>query len=192
MEVASSAIASALRIGVNVIVNQNRPVLEFYHEMHNTTGPPVELEQRYVHGIALPASTHRFSNQFIAFTLINIGGIRAENVLIRVTGEFKRDAPRDNWGEKFGSEHAQMAPGQSIFLFRLDTFDLWKYPPGGGQPIGNKEEKLILVVEYNGPASGLNWFFRLPSRIRRKQQFTTIHIFDPKNVMGDLPPVRYA
>jgi hypothetical protein len=192
MEVASSAIASALRIGVNIIVNQNRPVLEFYHEVHNTQGPPVEFEQRNAHGMTLPASTHRFSEQYIAFTLVNIGGIRGENVLIRLTGEFKRDAPRGDWGEKFGNEHAQMAPGQSVFLFRLDTFDLLKYPPGGGQPIGNKEEKLILVVEYNGPSSGLNWLFRLPSRIRRKSQYKTIYVFDPKNVMGDLPPVRYA
>src|SRR4029077_3097892 len=130
MEIASSsAIANALRVGVNVVINQQRPVLEFYQEIHNNEGPPIEFPQTGHGGRQLPPMIHRFGEQFVSFSLVNIGGRRAENVIINATGDFKRQAPRENLGERFGIEHAQMAPGQSIFLFRVEISDFWKYGP---------------------------------------------------------------
>jgi hypothetical protein len=196
MEIASSsAIASALRVGVNVVINQSRPILEIYQEIHNNEGPPIEFPQTGHRGNPLPPMVHRFSDQFIAFTLVNIGGVRAENVLITTSGEFRREPPRDNLGERFGIEHVQMAPGQSMFLFRLELHDLWKYEPdgtGAQRASGNKDEKLSFLVDYNGPDVGLNRLRRLPSKIRGRRQFQTTYIFHTLNVMGDLPPKRYA
>jgi len=160
MEIASSsAIANALRVGVNVVINQQRPVLEFYQEIHNHEGPPIEFPQTGHDGRQLPPMVHRFSDQFVSFTLVNIGGRRAENVIINTSGEFKRAPPRENLGDRFDIEHAQMAPGQSIFLFRVETSDFSKYGPvvnGASSPIGVKDEKLTLTVDYNGPNVGLN------------------------------------
>jgi hypothetical protein len=196
MEIASSsAIANALRVGVNVVINQSRPVLEIYQEIHNNQRPPIEFSQMGHRGNSLPPTIHRFSDQFVSFTLVNIGGIRAENVLITTSGEFKREPPRDNLGERFGIEHAQMAPGQAMFLFRVELQDLWKYEAdgtGAKRASGNKDEKLSFLVDYNGPDVGLNQLWRLPSKIGGRRQFRTTYIFHTLNVMGDLPPTRYA
>jgi len=196
MEFATSAITTALRVGVNVVVSQQRPVLEIYQEIHNDEGPPIEIPQAGHAGNPLPPLIHRFSDQFVSFILVNIGGIRAENVIITTAGEFKRSAPRENLGERFGIEHAQMAPGQAMFLLRAELHDLWKYEPSGPdaeRASGNKDERLIIHVDYNGPNAGLNRFWRLLSKFRsRRAQFRTTYVFHTLNVMGDLPPKRYA
>jgi hypothetical protein len=144
----------------------------------------------------VPPESYRFSDQFISFTLVNIGGRRAENVIINAAGEFKRQPPRENLGERFGVEHAQMAPGQSIFLFRVEISDFWEYgePDASGARIrsGNKDEKLTLTVDYNGPNVGLNRLWRIPSRLRSSHQYRTTYVFHTMNVMGDFPPIRRA
>src|SRR5437867_4332799 len=98
MDVSSSALASTLRVGVNILVNQRRPVLEFYSEVHNKMGPPFDPN------IAKGAlRSYRTADQFIAFTLINTGSARAENVMLTAGGDFKRPLQRE-WGPRFGVE----------------------------------------------------------------------------------------
>ena len=44
MEVSSSAITGAMRVGVQVVSSHKAPVLEIYHQVRNRIGPEFEYE----------------------------------------------------------------------------------------------------------------------------------------------------
>lgn len=44
MEVSSSAVTGAIRIGVQVVSSHKLPVLEIYHQVRNRFGPEFEYE----------------------------------------------------------------------------------------------------------------------------------------------------
>lgn len=44
MEISSSALTGALRVGVQVVVGRKRPVLEIYQQLHNDFDPPFEID----------------------------------------------------------------------------------------------------------------------------------------------------
>lgn len=199
MELNTSAITGAMRIGVQVIVARKRPVLEIYQQPRNQFGPEQQFE--------LPAGASgtkehtyrtRFQDIFIDLTLVNIGGERAESVTFEIEGTFRRHPPRDSLPEIFSRDVKQISPGQSLYLMKIDQFDLlqYEYSEDGGQivgrPVGTKNEKLKITIHYDGPATLLNRVLRLWRRAWGLKQYSTEFLFDPEIFGGDLPPAEYA
>ncbi|BFM06924.1 hypothetical protein [Halioxenophilus aromaticivorans] len=193
MEVSSSAITGAMRVGVQVVSSHKAPVLEIYHQVRNRFGPEFEYETpKGVSGEATIKQKTRFQDIFVEFTLVNIGGSRAENIKLSISGVLRRNSPRESFGELFDVVIPQMAPGQSRFLFRFDDHDLNEYPEGGGRPIGLKNESFTILMEYDSGKGILNWFLSLLSKLRGKRRFREEYTFFPQLVTGDLPPAEYA
>lgn len=194
MEIPLSTVTGAVRIGVQVAANQRRPVLEVYHELRNVFGPP----QKYRYGAGsrhdqLEESSTRFQDVFVQFVLVNLGGLRAENIALEFDGKFDRN--NQKWSladiELFRTEIAQLAPGQALFLFRVDKSDFSRYPEGGGKPLGLKDETFTITASYSGPAAGLNRIPRWWSGIRKKSQYKMRYVFDPKVIRTDFPSPEY-
>ena len=193
MEVSSSAITGAMRIGVQVVSSHKAPVLEIYHQVRNRFGPVFEYEiPKGVSGEDSIKQKTRFQDIFVEFTLVNIGGSRAENIKLNFTGNLKRNPPRESFGELFDVVIPQMAPGQSRLLFKFDQHDLNEYSEGGGSPLGIKKESFTISIEYDSGKGILNWVMSLPSRMRGKRRFRDDYTFFPQLVTGDLPPAEYA
>lgn len=193
MEVSSSAITGAMKIGVQVVSSHKTPVLEIYHQVRNRFGPEFEYKSPMgSSGEKTFKQKTRFQEIFVEFTLVNIGGSRAENIKLSLIGDLRRNSPRESFGELFDVVIPQMAPGQSRFLFKFDDHDLNKYPEGGGSPIGLKNESFTIVMEYDSGKGLLNWFLSLPTKVRAKRRFKVRYTFFPQLVTGDLPPAEYA
>lgn len=190
MEVSSSAITGAMRIGVQVVSSHKTPILEIYHQVRNRFGP--ELIQEGSSGREKIKQKTRFQDIFVEFTLVNIGGSRAENIKLNLTGNLKRNPPGESFGELFDVVIPQMAPGQSRFLFKFDEHDLNEYPEGGGSPLGIKKESFTVSIEYDSGKGALSWLMSLPSKLRGKRRFRDEYTFFPQLVTGDLPPAEYA
>jgi len=193
MDIPSSAITGSLKVGLQIASNYKRPVLEIYYQVRNRFGPEMEY-QISSDETGTGAKTHKAHHQeiFIQFTLVNIGGVRAENIELKINGKLKRHSPREDFGEIFNTVFAQMAPGQIHHLFSFDDHDLNVYPDGGGSSTGIKSETFTITMSYNAPKGPLNWLFSLPASLRGKKQYTGTFTFSPSMVTGDLPPVEYA
>ena len=196
MDVSASALTGALRVGLQVVVARKRPVLEIYQTLNNTFGPPFDFDIKDVTGTkTLRTDRHRFQDIFIDLTLINIGGVRAENVTFKLRGEFKRDGP---FPEFLASNVRQIAPGQPLYLIRIDDHDLNVYSPDpegsttSFRATGIKTTTLTISVDYDGPASFFNWLISRHRKWRGLKQYSTQFTFDPMTVVGDLPPAKYA
>jgi hypothetical protein len=187
MEIAAASVAAnALRIGLNIAVGQNRPVIEFYYEVHNNFGPVERVPERVLMGgkYKAPAFEHRRHDIAISIYAVNIGSLRAEEVVFEEDSRFERRG--GTWGEIFGNPIRQMAPGQAIYLLKLDQGEFFfgeEHSPKGD---------LILSVEYRAPKTLLNWVARQWFRIRKRSQYRTEFTFNIKNVATDLPPANYA
>lgn len=193
MEVSSSAITGAMRIGVQVVSSHKAPVLEIYHQVRNRFGPEFEYGiPRGSSGEEMRKHKTRFQDVFVEFTLVNIGGSRAENIKLSLSGDLRRNSPRESFGELFDTLIPQMAPGQSRFLFNFDLHDLNKYPEGGGSSIGLKNGSFTILMEYDSGKGLLNWFLSLLSKMRGKRRFRAEYTFSPQLVAGDLPPAEYV
>lgn len=193
MDAASSAITGSLKVGLQIVSNYRRPVLEIYYQVRNRFGPKVEYHvPKGINGTETEPYKTRHQDIFIQFTLVNIGGVRAESIELNVTGELKRNSPRESFGDIFDTVISQMAPGQTHHLFSFDDHDLNNYPEGGGSPLGIKNETFTITMAYNSPKGVLNWFLSLPARLRGKKQHSNTFTFSPKMVVGDLPPAEYA
>lgn len=192
MEVSSSAIG-AMRVGVQVISSHRKPLIEIYHQMHNRFGPEQEYDLNHGDGKPVIHKT-RHQDIFIQFTMINIGGERAENIKLSITGDLKREPPLENFGSAFNSIYPQMAPGQIHYLFQFRNHDLMDYVRKGnvGTPQGLKKSSFTISIEYDAPKGILNWLLSLPSKLRGKRQFRNTYTFSPYMVDGDLPPAEYA
>lgn len=194
MEVSSSAIG-AMRVGVQVISSHRKPLIEIYHQVHNRFGPEQEYSLNSGHDGAKPETLKiRHQEIFIQFTMINIGGERAENIKLSITGELKREPPLDDFGDIFNRIYPQIAPGQIHYLFQFRDHDLNNYVREGnvGTPNGLKQSSFTITVEYDAPKGLLNWLLSIPSKIRGKRQFSNTYTFSPYMVSGDLPPAEYA
>ena len=192
MDIASSALSNSLKVRLQIATNYKRPLLEDFFELRNDFGPETTSELPLRNEDQPRIVRHRSQDISVHFTLINIGGVRAENINISISGELKRSRPRDNFGEKFNTNIYQMAPGQSLYLFKFENFDLLKYPENGGKPLGLKEDKLVITISYDPPKSLLNSVLTLASRFLKKKHYTTQFKFTPQMVAGDLPPANYA
>lgn len=194
MEVSSAAITGAMRVGVQVVVARKRPMLEIYQTLRNQFGPPMEIPASNVHGTKIPASSHRFQDIFIDLHMVNIGGDRAENVTFEVSGDFKREKPRNKMPELFSSTMRQVAPGQVAFLMMIEDHDLNTYAPdehGGFKASGMKSETMTITINYDGPDTFFNRVLRAWRRWRGMKQYSTAFTFDPATVLGDLPHPTY-
>jgi hypothetical protein len=195
MEITSSALTGVLRVGIQVIIARRRPVLEIYQNLHNNFGPPIEFSTRLN---TSRREKHRFQDIFVDLTLINIGGVRAENVTFELTGNFKREGSRENPPELFKSKMRQLAPGQAIYLMRIENHDLQIYAgekEGDNsvmRSVGIKSDTLTICAHYDGPSNIVNRLLRWPRRWRGLKQYALRFTFDPQVVVGDLPPAQYA
>lgn len=194
MEIPVSAVTSAVRVGVQIASRHRRPVLEVYHELRNVFSPPHEY--RWWSGARLnrlEKSTTRHQDTFVQFLLVNLGGVRAENLKLAFGGDFDRNMPHWRLADLgiFGAHVAQLAPGQALFLFRIDIHDFSRYPERGGKPIGLKDETFSITATYSGPASGLNRIPRWWSRVRKQPQYEMKYTFDPKIIRTDFPAPEY-
>jgi hypothetical protein len=179
MEISSSVVTDALKVSIQVLSSHKRPLLEVYHQVHNRFGPANEMKIR-------------FQDIFVQFSLVNIGGERAENIKLSISGDLRKNKPMQDFGGSFRSIVPQLAPGQTHFLFRFADHDFNIYPEGGGKPIGVKTSSFTITVEYDAPKGFINWFLALPSRIRCRRRFVTTYTFSPEMIAGDLPPEEYA
>jgi len=192
MELGSLAVSGSLKVGLHISTNYKRPVLEIYHYVKNQIGPESEFNvPKGSSGVERETIKHRFQNISICFVLTNIGGVRAEDVELKISGELKRDKPRENFGEIFNCIISQIAPSQVLFLFSFDQHDLYEYPEGGGQPVGNKDKTFTITMAYNAPKGFINNMLSFFKKIRGKKQFFSTYTFSPKIVIGDLPPPEY-
>ncbi len=185
MELSSTALTGAMRIGIQVISSHKRPVLEIYHRVRNIIGPEEEFQNHFNKHKSRP------QNIFIEFFLVNIGGSRAENVKLSMNGSLKRNSPRESFGDLFDVIIPQMPPGQTRYLFNFDCFDLNIYSKNGEKPIGFKDESFTITIEYDSGKGLLNWLFSLYSRFKDKRRFCSEYTFFPQLVTGDLPPAEY-
>jgi len=193
MEVSSSAVTGAMRVGLQIVSSNQAPVLEIYHQVRNRFGPEREYEiPKGVSGEETITQKTRFQDIFIEFTLVNIGGSRAENIKLSLSGDLRRHSPREGFGDLFDVIIPQMAPGQSRFLFKFYEHDLNEYPEGSGKPLSLKQDSLTIVMEYDSGKGILNWICSLWPKFRGKRRFCEEYTFFPKLVTGDLPPAEYA
>jgi hypothetical protein len=188
MDVSSSAVTGALRVGLQVISAHKRPVLEIYYQVRNIKGP--EYEYQLDNADSTKKITHKSRRQeiFVQFLIANIGGERAENIKLSIDGTFKRERPM---GEVFNSIIPQMAPGQTHFLIKIDENDLFEYTESGSRS-DFKKDSLTITMEYDAPHGLVNWILSLYSRLRSKRRFVEKFIFSPSTISGDLPPLEYV
>lgn len=194
MDIPTSAITGALRIGLQVVSSHRGPVLEVLHELRNVFGPPHE----YMIPLGLSAErtqtqTTRYQDVFVEFVLANLGGVRAENVVLSMMGEFQRNRPGTKLAdlEIFNVLIPQLAPGQALFLFRLDMHDFYRYPKSGGEPREMKDETFTIQASYDGPTRGLNRLLRLVRSARGKSQYMMTYTFQPRILRTDFPAPEY-
>ncbi len=193
MDISSSAVTGAMKVGLQIVSSHKRPVLEVYHQVHNRYGPEREHCIDWGQDSKAPTFKSRVQNIFIQFTLVNIGGERAENVKLTISGDLKREKPRESFGPIFENIYPQMPAGHVIQLFQFQDSDLWLWEEDGNisRPIGMKDGKLIITMEYDLPKGFINWFKRLPARLRGKRTYKDIYEFSSYMVEGDLPPAEY-
>ncbi|HAS8304244.1 TPA: hypothetical protein I7718_21205, partial [Vibrio vulnificus] len=181
MEVSSSALSGALKAGIQVVSAQKRPLLEIYHRVHNLKHPP--------HDVVLnetPRVTEKISRQeiFISFTLTNIGGERAENIKLSISGNMIRPNPRQDFGPVFKHVYPQMAPAHSVHLFSFERFDFSFWDEDGD----SDQKFLEITMEYDLPKGVINRIRSLPWIIAKKRRYKESYIFRPFMVSGELPP----
>lgn len=78
-----------------------------------------------------------------------------------------------------------------MFLINFSESDLLTYEadgPNSKRASGTKTEVLPILIEYDGPWSGLNRVVRLWSHVRKRRQYAYLYRFNPLSVMTDLPP----
>lgn len=192
MDISGPSISGALRVGLQVISSHRRPLIECYYEVHNRMGPEQEYQvPKGARGDTTETLKTRSQDTFVDFRIVNIGGVRAENVQIKITG-LNRFPPRDNLKELFAETIPQMAPSQAVYLFKIDVHDLYEYPEGGGKPLGLKRENLSITVQYDAPRSVLGFFKTLPQRIRGSKHYEMKFIFRTNMIETDFPPIEYV
>jgi hypothetical protein len=191
MEAIGTAIG-VTKIALQVVSNKKKPDLEIYHHLINKLGPEYEMSSPN----GDPPTKTRNHERGIAFYLVNIGGTRAEDVALNLSGEFDRSEKRRSIRNIGVFSHVIpcIPPGQTIFLMQLDEFDLYDYVFTGntGKPNGFTSKTLKIELTYNGQDSGFNKIFRWFYRWRKRKQYVETYHFIPKLFDGDLPTPEYA
>ena len=178
-----------MRVALQIISSNKNPHLEIYHQVRNIRSPEFEIPVKNAQGENTNKVTkHRTSKQFIQFSLINIGGQRAENVKLTLDCDFTRHSGREIETSIFKEEINQIGTGQEWFLFSLDFHDL--YNKIDSKAIF-KSEPLKIIAEYNPPSGFVNYIMSLPWKLRKKKRFTTEYILTPSLLDGEFPPTEF-
>jgi hypothetical protein len=194
MEISTASMAGPLRLALQVISNQRKPVIEVYWELRNVFRPPQEYDLIGIKGESTGKATHRFQDIFTEFALINIGGVRAEQVELELTGDFSYHMGMKKLSQIRifrDAQIPQLAPAQRLHLFRIDATDFFLY--SDGKNIGAKQDTFTIIVRYDGPNKGLNRITRWWANVRGTHQYESSFIFDPRCLDGlDLPQGEYV
>jgi hypothetical protein len=189
MEIISvGSVTGAMKIGLQVISNHKRPVLEIYYQLINELSEEFELPNT---DTTQESIKYRHKETGVIFYLVNIGGCRAENVVLDLSGELDRQEKRRsirNMGI-FNNIIPSIPPSQTILLMKLDEFDLYDEHSDNGTPNAITNKTLSIKFSYDGENQGLNKFFLWwRKKLGKKKQYTSIFRFIPKLLDGaDLP-----
>jgi len=193
MDVPVSAAIGGMRVALQVATAFRHPVLEVYANLRHTIGPEEDLgPMRTFNKEVAPSSRVRRSDVFVDFIVVNIGGVRAEDVQLSLRGDFtKRHKKKLSSLAIFSGEPiAQMAPGQVLPLFRLDHDDL--FPERADEVPGDSQE-FTVEIRYSGPSAGLNWPLRKAHAVFKARQYRNVFTFSPKYLRGlDVPAPEYT
>lgn len=181
MDISSSMAVGGMRVALQVATAFKRPVLEIYSQLRNVSAPPVEFPIHDSRGEVTGTQLHRFTDTFFDFLLINIGGVRAENVCIQFAGS--TECFPGGLLPRMIQDHpiSKFPPGQSLMLFRLPS-----------EYVEPSAELFRFGVRFDGPNEGVNRIARTWSRLRKQPQYTYQFTFDPKQYDGShLPSAEY-
>lgn len=176
MEAASTALGG-LRVALQVVSSVKRPMLEVYELLRNVEGPPTELNGGKEVGII----TTRFPSVFIDFTLVNVGGLHAENVQLEFVGD------------------AESIVGKRVPAI-LSQGTIHRFPSGATryllQIYGHHEivecQDFEIRMKYDGPNKGFNRLFRFWHRLRNQRQYVELYLFNAASYKdGILPHPEY-
>lgn len=188
MEISTSSMIGATRVGLQVVSSTSLPNLEFYYTFHNRINPPDtrihETRSGPKHG---PSYGHRSSDQFVQFSLVNIGGQRAENIDLVGKSSFKIRNEEIEFGGLFHEPISQIPPGQVHHLFRIDSHDLFVARSNNEILTGT----ITLTAEYDLQKSLIN---NIKSKFLRQgsgRNLKTVFKFKPIMVNGWLPPAEF-
>jgi len=187
MELNTSAVTSAMRVGLQIVSSLKRPSVEIFSELRKIN-KPIQLYDGEVPRL------ERWGEEFVAFYALNVGGRHAENVSFDMSEtKFKREEPR-RWGARLDAVVPIMSPGQSQFLFLLSTHEFieMEWTETEGRPAGIKTDLINIVVHFDGPSEWTNrlqrWWF---NAVLKRKQYAFRYSFNPKSLDGDLPPTEY-
>lgn len=181
MDIPSSMAVGGVRIALQVATASKRPALEIYHYLRNVSAPPINIPIQDHSGKEIGSQEHRFTDAFFDFQLVNIGGLRAEDVHVKFVGE----------DEYFPGEAVPLVvqeqpiskfpPGQVLLLFRLPS-----------DYVTSRSRPFLLRVRFNGPDEGINRIVRAWSKFRKRSQYEYLFHFDPGQYSGaHLPSPEY-
>ncbi len=182
MEVSTTAI-SVIKTSLQVISNLKYPQLEVYYEFKRIATPQNINGQK-----------HYFTDSFIQFYLINIGGCRAENIQIKFFGDdtyfFNKKIPNIVNGEII----EQIPPAQVIPIMKLLEYELFEYIPNENSNSFSRGELkktfIELEINFDAPKSFLNYILkRLTFKERRYTQNFIFNASILNNSM--LPEIEY-
>ena len=200
MELTTTSALGAARLGIQIVQSDRRPILEIFEHVQNDMMPPENIPITDFSGKIIRNDQHRRQEFAVHFFLANIGSRRAENVNIKLSGDFKRERPFENWPESLRREIPQMAPGQTRFLFTVRLHDFLQYSSEKfiegqkvSQPIGPKQGLLSARIQYNSSAGFWIGAKRLWTRtfLCHEADYTTHYTFDPSAMSEEFPPPNY-
>ncbi len=196
MEITSSSVTSSLKLALDVVTNQKRPVLEIYWEVTNRISPPHEYQlENKLDEYFMLNKTYRIQDISVDFYLINIGGVRAENLGFRLIGDFVYLIGNKKLSDirLFRDiEINQFAPAQKMYLFRIPHSDLYNYDEDG-RPHSVRDKPFTIQISYDGPKEIANKIQLWWANVRGKNQYKIEFTFNPIILDGfDLPPPQYS
>lgn len=181
MEVSSSVATGSLRVALQVVTNFRRPILEVYERLRNVSGPPIELPTHDSRGQIAGSQTHRFEDSFFDISLVNIGGVRAENVHVSFTGSSNMFPGARVPRIVADGSISKLPPGQSVLLLKIQSHHAM-----------NAKSGFRLTLDYDAPNEGIGRVLRAWARFRGRPQYTYIYAFDPSLYEGaHLPSPEY-
>lgn len=187
MELNTSAVTGAMKVGLQIVSALKRPSVEVFSELRKIDRPMQMFTGE-------ETRMERWTEEFIAFYAANIGGRHAENVSFDMSStKFERPAPR-RWGRRVEAEVPIMSPGQRQFLFLLymHEFNEMEWADGVGKPVGVKTDPINIVIRFDGPNDGVNRVMRWwANAVLKRKQYEFRYSFNPLSLDGDYPPVEY-
>lgn len=172
MEITSAA-TTGLRVALQVATSFKRPALEVYNQLRNVYAPPLNFAEHDSRGEISGMQQHRFSDMFFEISLVNIGGVRAENVLITHSGSTEFFLGGHMPQVIQGFPITKIPPGQSILLLKLDALHQ-----------SHAKAPFQLHIVFDAPNEGINRAMRLWSKFRKRSQYTYVYTFDPAQFDG--------